>query len=86
VSGIAISYLIANRQARLAAPSIYAGQRPNGQVNARPRALTPIQQPQAVQRLPLRRSQPWHISNSWRYPASSTRAQRLTRDITAAGA
>ena len=50
-------------------------QRPMGQEKARPRALTPIQQPQAVQRLPARRSHPRQISRRWRYCESSTMPQ-----------
>jgi len=49
--------------------------RPNGQVNARPRAFRPIQQPQAVQRLSVRRSQKWQTPRRRRYSASSTKAQ-----------
>jgi hypothetical protein len=49
--------------------------RPNGHANAWPRAFRAIQHPQAVQRLPLRRSQARQVCKRWRNSASSTSAQ-----------
>jgi hypothetical protein len=49
--------------------------RPSGQWNARPRAFRAIQQPQAVQRLPWRRSQVRQVCKRPRNSESSTSAQ-----------